>query len=129
MTPWTPDDLFSSILRDYGEYMGLAERLESSNQEDTPEVKLAIVGFSLFQPVGTWNYEFYRFIRDKLDGDLSPESLVWHGDDAATYAQFACLAYGALLGKHALGEIDDQAFFLGEAYLPGFMHLHLEEIS
>ena len=100
----------------------MAERLESSNQEDSYEIKLAMVGYSLFRPVESWNYEFYRFIKDKLDGDLSNESLAWHGDDAVTYAQFACLAYG-------LREIDDQAFFLGEAYLPGFMHLHLEEIS
>ena len=129
MTPWTPDYLFNYILRDYSKYLDMADRLESSNQQDIYEVKLAIVGFSLFRPVEAWNYEFYRFIQEKLDGDLSLESLAWHEDDAATYAQFACLAYGALLGKHALREIDDQAFFLGEAYLPGFMHLHLEEIS
>ena len=129
MTPWTPDALFNSILKDYSKYLDMAERLESSNQEDSYEIKLAMVGYSLFRPVESWNYEFYRFIKDKLDGDLSNESLAWHGDDAVTYAQFACLAYGALLGKHALREIDDQSFFLGEAYLPGFMHLHLEEIS
>lgn len=127
--PWDTFALFESLLKNYHHYKASAQRLQSSNEEDTYEIKLGIIGFSLFQPSEKWNYEFYQLLKQRLDGELSSASLGWHGAEASTYAQFACLAIGALLGKFDAGEIDEKGFLLGDAHLPGFMMLHLKEIS
>ena len=41
---------------------------------------------------------------------------------------FVCLALGALLGKHAAGDIDDLGFMLGDAHLPAFLALRIPQI-
>jgi len=115
---WDAWGLFQTLLDDFLRLLQQAERLHSDNIGDTLEVRAAIVGFQRFRPLEEWGHAQFQVIRGRLDGDLS--SLGWFGDDAEAIRLFSCLCLGAMLGRHAHGEIDDAGFLLGDAHLAGF---------
>ena len=129
MTPVTPLDEFSRLLSGFSGARDAARHLSTPNPDDDGDIKMAIVGFSFHRATEAWAREHHQFIRSSCDGELSDSALNWHGEAAAIYRAFACLALGALLGLRASGQIADSGFELGEAQLPGFMYAHLPDIE
>lgn len=120
---WDTFGLFERLWEERDTLLATAQSLTSANEEDTLEIKLAVVGFSLFAPVEEWSYKHYLIVHNRLQGELSAEESEADQEDALAFARFACLAIGAMLGKYAAGEIDDAGFLLGDAHLVGYMAL------
>ena len=122
-----PMDVFERMLRDFDAARTVAQGLVSPNPEDDADIKMAITGFSYYCPTEDWGRSHYSLIRARCDSELSNRALEMEG--AAGFRSFACLALGALLGLYASGQIDDVAFSLGDAQLPGFMYAYLPKIK
>lgn len=122
-------DEFARLLNAFPIARDAARRLTMPNAEDDDDIKMAIVGFSYHQATEYWSHQHYEFIRSRCEGELSDRALHSHGDAAAIFRAFACLALGALIGMHGSQQIDDTGFELGDAQLPGFMYLHLPAIE
>lgn len=122
-------DEFSRLLVAFSVARDTAKTISTPNSEDDDDIKMAIVGFSYYSATENWSRQHYSFIRSRCDGELSDESLHDHGNSGPVFRAFACLAFGALLGLHASGKIDDSTFELGDAQLPGFMYAHLPTID
>jgi len=124
-----PTDEFARLLSAYSVARDTARQLTTPNQEDDDDIKMAIVGFSYHRATEDWSRHHYEFIRSRCDGELSDRALHKHGEAAAIFRAFACLALGALLGLRDSRQIDDTGFALGDAQLPGFMYAHLPVID
>ena len=124
-----PMDEFARLLSAFPVARDAARQLTTPNREDDDDIKMAIVGFSYHQATEHWSRDHYEFIRGRCDGELSDDALHGHGEAAAGFRSFACLALGALLGLRDSRQIDETRFALGDAQLPGFMYAHLPAID
>jgi hypothetical protein len=113
-------DTFGFFERLLARYDDLVSGYNSATASESREVAAARAGFSLFQPLSSWNEELEQIVVHKLDGELSLEALDWFEEAAPAIRIFSILAVGALLAKWAAGEIDDRGFLLGDAHLPAF---------
>lgn len=124
-----PMDEFARLLSAFPVARDAARRLITPNREDDDDIKMAIVGFSYHRATEDWSRQHYEFIQSRCEGELSDRALHEHGEAAAIFRAFACLALGALLGLRDSRQIDDTGFALGDAQLPGFMYAHLPAID
>jgi len=124
-----PMDEFARLLNAFSVARDVARQLTTPNREDDDDIKMAIVGFSYHRATEDWSRQHYEFIRSRCEGELSDSALREHGEAAAVFRAFACLALGALLGLRDSRQIDDTRFALGDAQLPGFMYAHLPAID
>jgi hypothetical protein len=94
--------------------------LESPNPDDDRMVKVAIIGYSYYQPIASWGCEEFNFVaqrrREVADFD-------------EPWVEFVCLASGYLLGMYRAGRCNDAEFALLEAHLSGFMWQHSERFT
>jgi hypothetical protein len=90
---------------------------------------IAAKGFARFQSAAAWTDEHTSFIRERIEGELSPESLEWFEEDAEAISLFSCFVLGGLSGKLAKGEIDAAGFVLGDAHLSAFVLDNSEQIG
>jgi hypothetical protein len=129
MPTFVPKNEFARLLSAFPVARNAARQLTTPNPEDDGDIKMAIVGFSYHRVAADWSRRHYQFIRSRCDGELSDRELHGHGDAAAIFRSFACLALGALLGLRDSSQIDETGFMLGDAQLPGFMYAHLPDIE
>jgi hypothetical protein len=129
MPTLAPKDEFARLLSAFPDARSAARQLTTPNREDDDDIKMAIVGFSYHRATEDWSRRHYEFIRSRCDGELSDDALQEHGEAAAIFRSFACLALGALLGLRDSSQIDETGFVLGDAQLPGFMYAYLPEIE
>ena len=120
---------FARLLSDFSAAREIARQLATPNREDDDDIRLVIVGFSYHSVTENWSLQHYHFIRRRCLGELSDNDLSGHGDKRAVFRAFACLALGSLLGLYDAQQIDDSAFELGDALLPGFMYKNLPDIE
>jgi hypothetical protein len=125
----TPMNEFAQLLSSFSVARDAARHLCTPNREDDDDIKMAIVGFSYHRATEDWSRQHYEFIRGRCEGELSDRELHEHGEAAAIFRAFACLALGALLGLRDSRQIDDTGFALGDAQLLGFMYAHLPAID
>jgi|SRR5579871_757619 len=118
--PWSPKALFHELLIDFGAFDRTSMPAISTASLDK-EIRIAKLGFARFVSLDHWTMEHHNFMQRLLQGDYSMEELSWFEEDAEAIRMFACLAYGAMLGKFWIGEIDDSGFSRGETLLPSFM--------
>jgi hypothetical protein len=123
---WDTFQLFQTLLERFPDLTATARSMVDSSSAET--LKAAMVGFSQFRPMHEWGAEHDRFMDDRLRGDLALDALDWYEECAEVIRLFYCLALGALLGKFAVGEIDEAGFLLGDAHLPGFVLMNNEQI-
>ena len=126
MRDWMTE--FGRLLHRFMTYREMANELQSPDPEDDLFVKMAIVGYSFHQPTEAWGIDNLRYIQQRRHDDYSDAQLVEFEDRAQSYAQFACLSLGYMLGLFQSGQIDDVEFLRGEALLPGFLALHSGEL-
>jgi hypothetical protein len=113
---------YDSLLKGFARYRTEAEALESPNAEDDDLMRMAIIGFSINSKTETWSRPHLDFVRRHLEDDFSDGQLEFlHGDEAHSYALFAALCLGYLLGLFQAGQLSEADFSVGEAQLPGFM--------
>lgn len=94
--------------------------LESPNPEDDRMVKFAIVGYSYHRPIESWGHGEYEFVQQRRREivEFDPR-----------WVEFACLAFGYLLGLAQSGILNDTVCALFEAQLPGFMWQYSERFQ
>ena len=127
---WNTTELFDELSRRFAELSRAAGDLSTPNLEDDLYVRHAIVGFGLFCSVALWSQEHFSLVSQRLEHDLSLESLRdFFKEDAISVRLFSCLALGALLAKYQAGELDDSGFMLGDAHLPGYILMHTGELG
>jgi hypothetical protein len=120
---WDTSALFEALLADFER---LAERSRSIRSSQPPGTELhhfAMSGFLLFQPPSSWGADQYAFISRALEGDFALEELDWFEGAAPAVQAFACVAFGALLGKYSADQIDQVGFQLGCAHLSAFLFM------
>ena len=120
---WDTFGLFEALLADFGAALREADGL-AQGEGQTEGVRLAMVGFRRYRPLGDWDHEATEWLAGRLQGDWS----AWHSDCGPAVAVFACLAWGALLGKFRAREIDDAGFLLADAHLPAFDLMHRQDM-
>ena len=117
---WDTFGLFQSLLDNFESLLTQAVNERRAGHADPPETNLAIVGFSRSCSINGWRRDHAQLIRDRLQSDLSHESLEWYEETEPAVVLFSCLVLGTLLGLREVGQIDDAGFMLGEAHLPAF---------
>jgi hypothetical protein len=113
---------YESLLAGFNRFRNAAVALDSPNPEDDDFVRMAIVGFSLNAPTAAWSRQHLDYVRSAHQADFSDNQLEFlHGVQAHSYALFAGLSLGYLLGLRESGRLSDDELTVGEAQLPGFM--------
>jgi hypothetical protein len=114
----------SRLLERFDSLRTAAENLPSPNPEDDLLTRLAIVGFSQAERTERWSRAHQQLLVQYHEQELTPEVLAFHGPAATVWSQFACLAFGLLLGAYSAGRIAELEYYRGVATLPGFMFQH-----
>jgi len=125
---WDTFGLFEALLADFATALGEADGL-AEGQEQPEGPRLAMVGFQRYRPLGEWDDEARNWLDRRLQGELSAEELSWYEAFAPAVGAFSCFALGALLGKFRANEIDDAGFLLGDAHLPAFVMMRMEDMA
>lgn len=115
-----PFSHFASIRSNLVRDIKLAENLLTPNEEDTLEVKAAIVGFCYHSSAEKWDRWHFDFLRE-------------HGADAEdiNHGQyiFSYIGIGYILGLYESGKISKDELLIGEIALPGFVLLDAERFT
>ncbi len=111
---------FQRLSDDLPRIRDLVATLESPNPEDDRPTKFAIVGYSYYRSVESWNREAFEFVAQRR---YEVE------DFDEPWVEFVCLAAGYLLGLYQAGQCSEAEYALFEAQLPGFMWLHSERFT
>lgn len=128
MDTFDPMAEFEHLLSGFAQLQRAAHELQSPNSGDDEFIKIAIIGFSLHEKMERWGRSHYEFIKARRIGELSDENLDWYEEFAPSVAAFSCLALGAMQGLYSRGQIDDTEFLHGDALLPGFISMNVEQI-
>ena len=126
---YEPDNHFRRLLTRFVALRSRAQAYVTPNPEDDLLVRLAVVGFSFEARTEAWNYNHFLAVAAYRQHELTPDVLATHGVHADTWAEFACLAYGFLLGASAADRISELDFSHASALLVSFMWLHINELD
>lgn len=122
-----PFSLFKELLAKFPTLLRASG--SAANADTAPDVLvLARNGFAQYAPLDNWEHFHEVFIRERLESDLSAESLDWYDECAEAVRLYSCLIMGALLGKYSIREINDTEFALADAHLPAFIADSNEQI-
>ena len=127
--PAEPLAFFQDLLDDFPALLGKAQRLRTANPADPLWIKAAVVGFGLFHPIQEWGRENFDFVDRHVNDDLSPLAFISQTEECEeAITTFACLGFGAIMGKFSAGEMDTDEASKSEWYLFAFLNVHDEEI-
>ena len=123
---WDTESYFNSLLSDFAQ---LAANSGGQAQSDRSSIAVTMARKGFSSATGAdWNRTLDDFIHDRLQGDLAHSTLSWFEECEEAILAFSAFALGALLGRHAVGQIDDSGFLLGDAHLAGYNAMHDDEI-
>ena len=105
--------LLDELRRRYDELNCIAQRLESPNDDDTHDVKCAVVGFSLYTPTENWQRDHFDFVRSRLSDPRDALS--------AEFVLLEAMCLGAMSGMAYERRITEQEFQLMDLQLPGYL--------
>jgi len=105
--------LVQHMAQRFEEYIGLAEKLDSPNPEDTLPIKCGIVAFSLISDVSKWSQDEYEFVRGRLDD--GPESL------SEDVIKLKAMCLGAMCALRLEGKMSNEDFAVADAQLPSLL--------
>jgi hypothetical protein len=100
-------------VKHFQECVALADKVESPNAEDTPVIKCGIVAFSMITDPGNWTQDEYEFVKSRLDD--TPQQMPEDG------LKLKAMCLGAMCALRLEGNMDDPAFALADAQLPGLL--------
>jgi hypothetical protein len=104
--------VFDALYEKFPQYIRWAKGVTSVNEEDTFEIKMAIVGFSLNCSVEEWTFDQFEYVHN----ELTP----CEGYDENQRLFFA-LGLGYILGMAAAKKVNDLQFTWFVMVLPGFI--------
>ena len=105
--------LLSELRGRFAELTAIAQTLESPNEEDTHDVKYAIVAFSLYTQTENWVREHCEFVRSRLSE--APDLL------SARALLLKAMCLGGMCGLAFERRITEQEFQLMDLQLPGYL--------
>ncbi len=113
MNDMTSVALVQHMAQRFAEYVGLAEKLDSPNPEDTVPVKCGIVAFGLISDVEKWSQDEYEFVKGRLDdvAEEAPEDVI----------KLKAMCLGAMCALRLEGKMSNEEFALADAQLPSLL--------
>ncbi len=111
------------LFEDFQASVAQARQLELPNTNDNMGIKTAIIGFSFSSPRHTWGLHHSNFVKERLEGGYSADSLKEFGAEATSIRLFVGLCLGYLLGLYQAEKLTDVEFTVAEAQIPGLVFL------
>jgi hypothetical protein len=112
------------LLQDLPKSIAAARALVSPNTIDDLEIKAAIIGFSMNSPTCAWDLNHVEFVKQRLEGGYSADSLKDFGAEAPLIRLFVGLCLGYLLGLYQAEKLTDAEFSVAETQIPGLVLLN-----
>jgi hypothetical protein len=107
----------------------LAKQLDSPNDDDDLEIKVAMVGFSYNSRTDDWDLGHFDFVRLRLARNFASSELAEYGPNAENVRLFFALSVGYLLGLYHQEELSDNDFRTAELLVSGLIMQHLGRLT
>jgi hypothetical protein len=119
-----PLEQLESLVSTFARDVGRADELLSPNEEDDRAIKTAIIGYSYNSTLDDWGRANYEIVRERLESEFSTADLEDYGENGINVRLFYALCAGYLLGLYDACKIDELAFRVAEAQIPGLIALY-----